>query len=162
MARYLAFVAVLAGGVVADLWTKAWAWSFVPPGVRRKQLIEGFFYITRLENDGAMWSLFQGLPSWVWVVLRSSVFLLILGFYLTQKNLALWVHVAFAMVLAGALGNLHDNAFGNGRVRDFLLFYFGDWAYPAFNVADALICTGAALLLVYFLFFEQRPRRKPA
>jgi signal peptidase II len=33
-------------------------------------------------------------------------------------------------------------------VTDFVLFYWGDWQFPAFNVADSAISVGAVLLLI--------------
>ena len=35
-----------------------------------------------------------------------------------------------------------------GRVIDFLLFYLGDYHWPAFNVADSAICIGVGLYII--------------
>ena len=35
-----------------------------------------------------------------------------------------------------------------GKVVDFLLFHYAEWAYPAFNVADSAITVGAAFLIL--------------
>jgi len=45
-----------------------------------------------------------------------------------------------------------------GRVTDFLLFYFRDYQWPAFNMADSAIVVGSGLLLLDLL----RPRRAVA
>jgi len=45
------------------------------------------------------------------------------------------------------LGNLYDRL-TLGYVVDFLLFYYQQWAWPAFNVADSAICVGVALLML--------------
>jgi signal peptidase II len=50
------------------------------------------------------------------------------------------------MVIGGAIGNLVDRLV-HGFVVDFLHFYYQDWHYPAFNVADIAIVCGAGLLL---------------
>jgi signal peptidase II len=52
-------------------------------------------------------------------------------------------HVGFALVLAGALGNVVDRAV-RGYVVDFI--HVGPW--PVFNVADAAVCAGVLLLLL--------------
>ena len=51
------------------------------------------------------------------------------------------------MILGGALGNVIDRT-QHGHVIDFLLFYWRDWYYPAFNVADIGIVCGAILLVL--------------
>ncbi len=63
-----------------------------------------------------------------------------------------------ALILGGALGNLIDRLM-LGKVVDFLLFHYAEWAYPAFNVADSAITVGAALLI---LDSFRRPRRDSA
>ena len=57
--------------------------------------------------------------------------------------------VALGMVLGGAIGNLVDRVFRgdgllDGAVVDFIDFSF----FPTFNVADAAINIGVALLLI--------------
>ena len=52
-----------------------------------------------------------------------------------------------ALILGGALGNLWDRIV-LGKVVDFLLFHYGAWSWPAFNVADSAITVGAALLII--------------
>jgi signal peptidase II len=61
----------------------------------------------------------------------------------TQKLLA----VALAVLLAGALGNLIDRVLF-GYVVDFISVYYADWRFATFNIADAAISIGAALLVL--------------
>ena len=63
--------------------------------------------------------------------------------------------VGLSLILGGALGNLWDRVV-SGRVVDFLLFYVGQYQWPAFNVADSAIVVGAALL-VYEILFTKSP-----
>jgi signal peptidase II len=55
------------------------------------------------------------------------------------------------LVLGGAISNLIDR-FVHGAVVDFIDIYYGDWHWPAFNVADSFISGGAVLLILYNLF----------
>ena len=52
---------------------------------------------------------------------------------------------AIALLLAGVAGNLTDRV-RLGFVVDFIETFIGSYRWPTFNVADAAICTGAALL----------------
>lgn len=58
--------------------------------------------------------------------------------------------VAFCFILGGALGNVYDRLV-HGYVIDFLDFYVGQYHWPAFNLADAGIFIGAAMLIVDML-----------
>ena len=58
-------------------------------------------------------------------------------------------------MLGGALGNLIDRAM-LGYVTDFIQVWFGNWAFPSFNVADSAISVGAALLIIDALFLNKK------
>ena len=63
---------------------------------------------------------------------------------------------AWALVLGGALGNLIDRVL-YGYVIDFLDVYYGEWHWPAFNVADSAITVGVIFLLLESL--RSKPTR---
>src|SRR3546814_6635621 len=60
--------------------------------------------------------------------------------------------------MGGALGNVIDRV-TRGYVVDFVDFYVGSWHFAAFNVADAAITCGAALLILDMLIDTVRSRR---
>ena len=55
--------------------------------------------------------------------------------------------LSLTLIAAGALGNMIDRTV-YGYVVDFLDFYWQGWHWPAFNVADVAICSGAFFLIV--------------
>ena len=57
----------------------------------------------------------------------------------------------FALILGGAVGNLIDRL-RFGYVIDFLLLHIGDRTLFVFNLADAALTLGPALLLVVYLW----------
>jgi signal peptidase II len=57
------------------------------------------------------------------------------------------LQLGLALILGGAIGNVIDRVL-IGEVVDFLLVYHGTWSWPAFNVADSAITTGAGLLIL--------------
>jgi signal peptidase II len=65
--------------------------------------------------------------------------------------------LAISLILGGAIGNVIDRLV-HGYVVDFLDFYWGAWHFPAFNVADAGISVGAALLIVDEILRVRRGR----
>jgi signal peptidase II len=64
--------------------------------------------------------------------------------------------VALSMVLAGALGNVHDRIM-YGSVVDFIDVRVFNYPFPDFNVADSAIVTGACLLLLDSLLTGTTP-----
>ena len=154
--RLWLFFSLVVVGVVVDLWTKHLAFEAVPDATApRIPVIDGFFYLAHVRNPGAMWSLFQDVPAIAWILIRGAVTLALLGYYLRQPRVHPLIELAFGLVLAGALGNLHDNVFAEGgQVRDFILWVFWGWPFPVFNVADSMISVGATLLFLHLLITD--------
>jgi signal peptidase II len=62
--------------------------------------------------------------------------------------------VAAALIAAGAIGNAIDRL-RFGRVVDFIDLHWGGWHWPAFNIADAAITTGAVLWACQILLGQE-------
>ncbi len=128
------------------------------------QVIPNFFRITHVENRGAAFGLFADSPSqWkiAMLVLFSVVALVIVSTLLWRNSHTMsTTGVGLSLILGGALGNLWDRLL-SGRVVDFLLFYIGQYQWPAFNVADSAIVIGAGLL-VFEILFAKAPQEKSA
>jgi signal peptidase II len=127
------------------------------------QVIPGFFRLTHVENRGAAFGLFAESPA-QWkiavLVLFSIVALVIVSALLWRNSHSVsTTGVGLALILGGALGNLWDRLV-SGRVVDFLLFYIGQYQWPAFNVADSSIVIGAGLLVIEILFTKSPAREK--
>jgi signal peptidase II len=118
-------------------------------------VIPGFFRLTHVENRGAAFGLFADSPEqWkiAMLVLFSIVALIVVLALLWRNSHAMTsTGIGLALILGGAVGNLWDRLL-NGRVVDFLLFYVGQYQWPAFNVADSAIVCGAGLLVIEILF----------
>src|SRR6476661_6584484 len=129
------------------------------------QVIPGFFRLTHVENRGAAFGLFADSPS-EWkiavLVLFSLVALVIVSALLWKNSHAMTTTgVGLALILGGAIGNLWDRLV-SGHVVDFLLFYVGQYQWPAFNVADSAIVIGAGLLVFEILFTKSPATEKSA
>jgi len=114
-------------------------------------IIPGFFNLVYVTNKGAAFSMFASVDSpwrhyfFVGVNSIALIALTIAAFKMINQHI--FYRVSFALIGAGALGNLFDRL-RFGAVIDFLDFYIGSYHWPAFNVADSSICVGVALLFI--------------
>src|SRR5262249_34420655 len=69
--------------------------------------------------------------------------------------------IALSLILGGAVGNLWDRV-ASGRVVDFLLFYYKQYQWPVFNLADSAIVVGASLLVLEILFAGRKIADDPS
>lgn len=99
-------------------------------------------------NEGAAWGILFG--NRIFLILISVVFLVVFILYYIKEKRSPWLfNVAFAFLVAGCVGNMVDRIFLGG-VRDFIRFDF--WkSFPTFNFADAILCVGVLLFLIYFI-----------
>lgn len=145
------FLAALVALVVAlDGVSKAAVVAWMPYGASRS-VLDGFFNLVHVRNTGIAFSLFADSAPWFRDVALPAFALAAIGVILAMFRqlgpAAGASRVALALILAGAAGNLFDRL-RQGYVTDFLDFYVGSYHWPAFNVADTAITTGAALLLL--------------
>ena len=125
-------------------------------------VIPNLFSIVHTQNRGAAFSLLaDASDAWRGLVLIgvSSAVMLFVAAMLWQSIRSTDAHTwlqryGLSLVLGGAIGNLYDRIV-TGSVTDFFLFYYGQWQFPVFNVADSAITIGAGLLIIDML----RPRR---
>lgn len=117
------------------------------------------FSLTYLRNQGAAFSFLSSAGGWQrWFFIGLAVIASILiCFWIRQIPSERKLEAsAWALVLGGAIGNLIDRVL-YGYVIDFLDVYYGDWHWPAFNVADSAITVGVVLLLLES--FRSKPTR---
>ena len=64
--------------------------------------------------------------------------------------------LGLCLILGGAIGNLIDRVY-LGYVIDYIQIWLGSYAWPAFNVADASISVGAAILILSSFIGSEKP-----
>lgn len=100
----------LAGGLLGlDLWTKHWAFTALAP-TEIRPILSGAIDLRRSLNDGAVFGSFAGYPS-VFIVASLGALGVVLYMFAHSTRRQRALHVALALILAGALGNLYDRAF---------------------------------------------------
>jgi signal peptidase II len=111
--------------------------------------VTSYFSLVLAHNRGAAFSMFDGAAGWQGHTLTAIGILacLFILYLLARHGAQRLFSCALALILGGALGNVLDRLM-HGHVIDFLLFHYHQWEFPAFNVADSAITTGAALLIL--------------
>ena len=148
LSAHITFFTIVIAGVWLDLWSKHATFQWLgsdPENIF--SVIDGFFNIVNRVNDGAAFSIASGQRI---ILLSVSIvaLVIVLGIFLTGHLRNKTMIVAFALFTAGIIGNLYDRAFNDGFVRDFLDFYVGSHHWPAFNVADSMLCIAVGLLII--------------
>lgn len=103
-------------------------------------------------NYGISFGLFRDYyqySNYAFLALNSLIILYLS--YLTFKSESCLTFIGFSIIIGGALGNLVDRIF-RGAVFDFIYFYYEDFSFPAFNLADSFITIGACLIIYEYLF----------
>jgi signal peptidase II len=147
-ARYLIITAL---AIAFDQVTKYWVTQRLSEG-GEISVIKNFFVISYTENPGIAFGML-GNANVKWALVAISVLaIFIVVYYLMHSPLSnrllMW---SLALLAGGIAGNLIDRV-RLGRVIDFLEFYYRDWHFPVFNVADTVITIGASLMAIELLF----------
>ena len=143
----------------ADRLTKTWVSRHVAIG-HAIPIIDHVLRITHWTNEGAAWSLFAGSASpntvrWSLVAFTAVAALAVFIALIRLGNRITPTTVALALILGGAIGNLHDRIV-YAWVVDFIEVHIFTYHWPDFNLADSSIVIGACLLFLDSL----RPKRK--
>ena len=115
-----------------------------------EKFVTSFFNLVLAYNKGAAFSFLHNAGGWqryffTGIGIAAAAYII----YLLKKHggqrMFSW---ALSLVLGGAIGNVIDRLL-YGHVIDFLDFHWAGWGhFPAFNIADAAICIGAALFIL--------------
>lgn len=140
---------ILLVGLVLDQASKLLIILKVPLG-GRLPLIPGLLNLVHVHNKGAAFGLLSGWSAgfaWLFFVVITALVLVVLGYLLWRLPDDQWpATLGYSLILTGALGNLIDRI-RLGEVVDFIDVYYGHYHWPAFNVADSLVCVGAAVMI---------------
>jgi len=140
--------------LILDQLSKAVALRQLVPG-NPVSVVDGIFSLTLVMNPGLAFGMLSSTPTaWRWIVAALSLAALAILASVGIRLLASggWTtKVALGFIFGGAAGNLIDRG-RFGAVVDFLDFYWRDYHWPAFNVADSAISVGVALLAVRIIW----------
>jgi signal peptidase II len=134
--------------VYGEMWSP-WKW------------LEPYARFIHWDNSGAAFGMLQGFGG-IFTVLAILVSIGIIYYYPRLDPDDWQIRVILGMQLGGAMGNLVDRLFRDGRVTDFISV----WTFPVFNVADSCITVGTILLisLIWYRDIQQKrvEKKQPA
>ncbi|SFA38765.1 signal peptidase II Aspartic peptidase. MEROPS family A08 [Anoxybacillus pushchinoensis] len=146
----LAFVVIL-----LDQWTKWLVVRYMELG-ESIPIIENVLYMTSHRNRGAAWGMLQG-QFWLFYIVTVVVVVGIVIYIQRLQPTQRLFGVALGLMLGGALGNFIDRVFRK-EVVDFIHVYIFSYSFPIFNVADAALTIGVALMFIY-TWIEEKQRK---
>ncbi len=133
--------------IVLDQWSKNLAITMLRDYERSDFL--SFLDFILIYNKGIAFSLFdfqsgmQTLPLIIITFIAIAFFI----FLLVRNEWSKIEEIGILLIIGGAIGNFIDRV-TQGSVTDFILVYYNDFYFPAFNLADSFITFGIIILLI--------------
>ncbi|ODT67567.1 MAG: signal peptidase II [Pelagibacterium sp. SCN 63-23] len=121
--------------------------------------VTSFFDYVLVWNTGISYGLLDSLPVWA-LGLVMLVAIVALSVWWWRSD-GLLVRLGLALCIGGALSNVLDRLL-YGAVADFFHFYWNNWSFYIFNLADVAITFGVILLFVDLLGLGRKTADKPA
>ena len=147
--RARVFWPILTSLLIADCTTKQLAETYLAPEHTPHEVAGSVVRLTLAHNSGAAMSLSLGRYSRIGFSLAALLALFVLvRLYLATPAHARRRAAALALLVGGAVGNLLNRVLSPRGVTDFIDIGVPSWRFWTFNLADAGITIGAALLLV--------------
>jgi len=127
--------------ILFDRLLKMWASCALPLG-RPQPLIGQAIRLSRVHNTGGAFGAFAGNAT-AFLVVSAVIAAVLVTLILTDRLRGGWARAGATILLAGAIGNLIDRA-----AYGFVVDFFEIRGFPVFNLADACITVGAALIVL--------------
>ena len=145
--------------IILDLVTKQLAETYLSYG--QPVPILPVFDLTLLYNPGAAFSFLAdegGWQRWFFTAIALGVSTMLVIWMRGLPRTQMWLGIALALILGGALGNLYDRLV-YGHVIDFISVHWDGAYFPAFNIADSAISVGAAMMIIDVILETRREKQ---
>jgi signal peptidase II len=160
LGKRITFVVMALLLVGCDHASKHWAEATLR-AAHHIELVPGALDLRYTQNPDVAFSLLRAVPESVrfWIILPIGIVAVfaVIALWARQRGMGLTEQLAWALVLAGAAGNLIDRVV-RGHVVDFIHLHY----WPVFNFADMCIVAGAGLLALLSLRRAKLRRAPPA
>lgn len=147
--RYSLFLIVSSLTLLADQLTKWWARASFAEHAPPEKFLGSFWSWELSYNTGSAFGLFRSLGgARIWLSIIGVIACIAIVVILRKgKDEQKWMTTALGLVAGGAVGNVIDRVW-MGKVTDFVVWKAGSYTWPAFNVADAALVAGVAILFL--------------
>ena len=152
----MSLIGIIVAIVALDQWSK-WMIKTSYNLYQSEPIIEGFFYLTYVTNDGMAFGL--SFPGGKTILLIVTLILtgVIMWMLWKEKNSHNLIRYGLTLILAGAIGNMIDRIL-YGKVVDFLDIMIGSFNWYIFNVADSAVTSGMILFILHTIIVgEKKP-----
>ncbi|MBB3235587.1 signal peptidase II [Phyllobacterium endophyticum] len=153
---FYSLLAIIGFAVISDQIIK----YLVERGMEYQEQIDllPFLALFRVHNTGIAFSMLSGFGDEALIAL-TIVVICFVSYLWWSTTYSRWMsRFGFALIVGGALGNLIDRSL-HGYVIDYFLFHLPSWSFAVFNLADAYISIGAALVVLEELLLWLGDRR---
>ena len=151
------YFAIVAVSVAVDQITKIAAVKHLAD-INCIEVIPGALEFKYIENDGMAFGLLSG-ARWIFMSVSVIAILAMVVYLIKWRPASKFACIGISLIIGGGIGNMIDRLFftsvldpeqGGKVVRDFIYFCgFGDLWVWIFNVADACVCVGGAMLFIW-------------
>ncbi|CDZ36369.1 Lipoprotein signal peptidase [Neorhizobium galegae bv. officinalis] len=149
LSRPLVALIVIVIAVILDQAVKIAVENYLP--IQEAVPLLPVLALYRTYNLGVAFSLLSGMEREFIVGMRVLIVAFVLWLWRRTPKERPFAHTGFALIIAGAIGNLIDG-FVYGHVIDYILFHTETWSFAVFNLADSFITIGAGLVILDELF----------
>lgn len=146
-------ISIVVGTILIDQVSKLAAEAWLP--YAEPVPVLPILILFRTYNPGIAFSFLENTGPLSLIALTAAITAIVLIVWWRAKEQSRVAAAAYALILGGAIGNFIDRV-QHGHVIDFLLLHVGDRNLFVFNLADAALSVGPALLILIYLF------RRPA
>jgi signal peptidase II len=143
--RPLPAIALIVFALVADQIIKLLVEAYLP--LQQMVPVVPMLALYRTYNLGVAFSMLSGMEGWFIVSMRLVIVAFVLWLWRKTAPDRSFAHLGFALIVAGAAGNLLDRFF-YGHVIDYILFHTDTWSFAVFNLADSFITIGAGCVIL--------------
>ncbi len=116
--------------------------------INESKHLNSFLDIVYIQNYGVSFGFLSGIVSY-WILVIVGLLVTSLIYYLMIRSYKRLEKLAYFIIIIGALANIIDR-FINSYVVDFISLHYGDFYWPAFNLADIYITIGIIMLIISF------------
>jgi signal peptidase II len=144
---------LILAAIVLDQIIKFWVEMALP--FQEMVPVVPYLALYRTWNEGVAFSFLSGVDTWVLIAMRIAIVAFILWWWRNASRDTWLMHLAFVMIVAGAIGNIIDQ-FLYGHVVDYVLFHTENWSFAIFNLADSFITVGAVIVGFTEFFLQNK------